>query len=190
MIQSPYMPDLLGNAPELPKVEQPVVSEEVIEAQEAAEVARVEEERSENVFLEQPETAAPIDTQITTMVEKTAPMTSTAAPTAAAPAVKVKSEAEVQVEKILEDGLGPYYAALPDSAKPKFRQKGEEASNEIGKMVESLQVNLKRVLQVIRDWLLTIPNVNKFFLEQEAKIKTDKIVALIEMKKEEKQKQP
>jgi len=28
------------------------------------------------------------------------------------------------------------------------------------------------------DWLKILPGVNKFFLEQEAKIKTDKILAL------------
>jgi hypothetical protein len=35
-------------------------------------------------------------------------------------------------------------------------------------------------LKLIREWLLIIPGVNKYFLEQEAKIKTDKIQQLYE----------
>jgi hypothetical protein len=62
--------------------------------------------------------------------------------------------------------------------------------NEISKMVRSLQLNVKRALQLIRDWLLTVPKVNKFFLEQEAKIKVDKINLLIEARKEDLLKQP
>ena len=71
-----------------------------------------------------------------------------------------------------------------------FKKKGEEASIEISKMVRNLQLNVKRALQLIRDWLLTVPKVNKFFLEQEAKIKVDKINLLIEARKEDLLKQP
>ena len=96
-----------------------------------------------------------------------------------------KSEYEIQVEKIMEEGLGALYASLPPEARPKFKQKGEQAASEISVMVRTLSVKVKRVLQLLRDWLLTIPNVNRFFLEQEAKIKTDRIVELVEMLKQD-----
>lgn len=100
-----------------------------------------------------------------------------------------KDETVIEVEKVLESGIGPFYASLPPDAKPLFLKKGEEAATEIAEMVRSLNVQVKRVLELIYAWLRTIPGVNKFFLEQEAKIKTDRIVELVETIKEEKMKQ-
>lgn len=97
----------------------------------------------------------------------------------------VKDEVTVEVEKVLEEGLGNFYAQLPTTAKQKFKDKGEQASNEIAAMVRGLKLNFKRALRLIRDWLLTIPKVNRFFLEQEAKIKVDKLNELVESLKED-----
>jgi hypothetical protein len=33
-------------------------------------------------------------------------------------------------------------------------------------------------VEIIRNWLKLIPRVNKYFLEQESKIKTDRIITL------------
>jgi hypothetical protein len=105
--------------------------------------------------------------------------------TGSRPALPPKDEAVIEVEKILEDGIGPFYASLPPEARPLFKQKGEEAANEISEMVRTLHMKVKRILELIYMWLKTIPGVNKFFLEQEAKIKTDRIVELIEARREE-----
>lgn len=94
-----------------------------------------------------------------------------------------KDEAIIEVEKVLEQGIGPFYSSLPPEAKTLFRKKGEEAATEIAEMVRMLNVKVKRVLELIYVWLKTIPGVNKFFLEQEAKIKTDRIMELIETRK-------
>ena len=45
-------------------------------------------------------------------------------------------------------------------------------------MIETGKAVGRKILKLIRSWLKLIPGVNKFFLEQEAKIKTDKIVDL------------
>lgn len=125
---------------------------------------------------------------------ETAPVTSVAgtATVAAVPSSPIISKDPnfLNVERILEEDLGDLYASLPESAKPKFKLKGEQAATEISRMLVSLKVNVKRVLELIRDWLLVIPHANKFFLEQEAKIKTDKIVELIETRREELAQQP
>jgi hypothetical protein len=89
----------------------------------------------------------------------------------------------MEVEKILEDGLDEFYASLPEDVKPVFKRRGEEAAIEIGSMVRSLRANAKRLISIITGWLKTIPGVNRYFLEQEAKIKADRIMALIEEKK-------
>lgn len=102
----------------------------------------------------------------------------------------LNDEVSVHVEKILEEGLGPLYASLPENAKPIFKRKGEEAANQISAMVRSLKLEVSKVVRLIRDWLLIIPKVNKYFLEQEAKIKTDMLIEFVEAKKEDLAKQP
>ena len=100
-----------------------------------------------------------------------------------------KDDVTLRVEKILEEDLGELYATLPESAKPKFKEKGERAAVEISAMVRSLKLKARRALELIRDWLLVIPAVNRFFLEQEAKIKVDMLTELIAAEKEERMKQ-
>ena len=137
-------------------------------------------QESQETFLEEEEAVTTIDG-----VTGIAPLQNPAAA-----AIVQKSEEVIEVEKIMEEGLGPLYATLPEAAKPQFKQKGEEAATEIAGMVQTLTLKLKRVLKLLRDWLLTIPNVNRFFLEQEAKIKTDKIIELVDARKDERQKTP
>jgi hypothetical protein len=42
-------------------------------------------------------------------------------------------------------------------------------------MIQSGKVNIKKIRNLIIRWLRVIPGVNRYFLEQEAKIKTDRI---------------
>ena len=119
----------------------------------------------------------------------TSPISSSVHPSVTAPPAPVaqtqKDPITVEVERVLEAGLGELYAGLPESARPLFKQKGEEAANEISFMVRQLKIEVRHALELIRDWLLTIPGVNKFFLEQEAKIKVDLLVQLVEERKRE-----
>ena len=41
-----------------------------------------------------------------------------------------------------------------------------------------IAIKVKKIIGLIIDWLNIIPNVNKFFVKQNAKIKTDKILEL------------
>lgn len=87
-----------------------------------------------------------------------------------------KDEVMIRLEQILEEGLGDYVAAMPEEARVRFLYKGQETAGQISIMVRAFKVKAKKVVALIHDWLLTIPGVNKFFLEQEAKIKTDRIL--------------
>ena len=106
----------------------------------------------------------------------------------AAPPIE-KDELVIEVEKILEDGVGAFYDSLPPDAKPIFRARGEAVAREIADMVRTLKIHVKRIVVLITDWLKSIPGVNKYFLEQEAKIKADRIVQLIEARREEQSKE-
>jgi len=85
-----------------------------------------------------------------------------------------------EVESVLTENIGDIYKQLPQDKKALFKQKGEEVASQITAMVKSGMLKIKKILHLIREWLLIIPGVNKFFLEQEAKIKTDKIQQLYE----------
>jgi len=176
------MPDLLaGMNPETPPVAVEAAPQETnVEADERAYEQTAE---SKEHFLEE--------------AAETAPTSAIPAPVQAKRVVvpqgkpaRTVDDVTLHVEKILERDLGPLYATLPESAKPLFKKKGEEASDQIAGMLRSFRVEASRVVRLIRDWLLTIPNVNKFFLEQEAKLKTDGILEYDAARREDATKRP
>ena len=95
-----------------------------------------------------------------------------------------KSGTLVKIEKILEEDLESFYFSMPPERQIMFKEKGEEAASKIEKMMEAGKSVARKILKLIRAWLKIIPGVNKFFLEQEAKIKTDKVVAMAEKEKQ------
>lgn len=94
-----------------------------------------------------------------------------------------KSETLVKIEKILEEDLEAFYFSMPPDKRQIFKEKGEETASKIEKMMETGRMVARKILKLIRQWLKLIPGVNRFFLEQEAKIKTDELVTLAEKKK-------
>lgn len=167
------MPGPIPSGVEKPQI--PSTETTIVQEREAFESALVEQEG----FLEKTDEQDPGQAKATE-----AAMTS-AVPTPVQSVVVLKDEVTIEVEKLLEEGLGDFYATLTPAAKIAFKQKGEIAAVEISTMVRSLHLQVKRALKLIRDWLLTIPSVNRFFLEQEAKIKVDLIQELIEARKED-----
>jgi len=105
-----------------------------------------------------------------------------ATPQAVAPVVsRPKSEYQIrseQIEQILSDGLSETYLQMPPQVQAEFRAKGEETTRKINVLLGQAKVKIKKVAELIRNWLKIIPGVNRFFLEQEAKIKADKIIKL------------
>lgn len=86
------------------------------------------------------------------------------------------------VEDILAKGITDIYKDLAPEKKPAFRAKGEEVAQKIRNMIAKGKVKVHAVLKLIKEWLHSIPGINRFFLEQEAKIKTDLIIAFGESK--------
>jgi hypothetical protein len=82
-----------------------------------------------------------------------------------------------QLEEILSAGLENIYQDLSLDAKKIFKVKGEQAASRIQLLLQDSKVKINGILEIIRSWLLAIPGINRFFLEQEAKIKTDKIIS-------------
>lgn len=83
-----------------------------------------------------------------------------------------------KVEKILAQDMDHIFLSLDLAKQAEFKRKGEETSQQITKLLNKGSVPLRKILNLIIDWLRVIPRVNRFYLEQEAKIKTDKIMRL------------
>jgi len=98
-----------------------------------------------------------------------------------------KSPTLIEIEQILSENLDDLYNSLTAEQKLIFRKKGEETASKIETLIQEIKINVKKILTLIRDWLLMlarmIPGVNKLFLIQESKVKTDKILNLAERKR-------
>jgi hypothetical protein len=85
---------------------------------------------------------------------------------------------EEQIDQILADGLEEAFLGLPPDKQAAFKTEGELTAKKINTLLSQAKVKLRKIVDLIRRWLSIIPGVNKFFLEQEAKIKADKIIKL------------
>lgn len=107
-----------------------------------------------------------------------------APPAAVTPAVPIpsayaqKDRLTQQIESVLEEDLTDLFLTMNPVAQQAFKAQGEETISKIRLLLSAATINTKKIFLLIRDWLKLIPGVNRFFLEQEAKIKTDKIVHL------------
>lgn len=99
-------------------------------------------------------------------------------------AAQTKSQELLAIESILEEGLQETYWQLPPRIQMQLRKQGEKTAQKIERLLRAAHVNIVKILKLIRKWLACIPAVNDFFLEQEAKIKTDKIIALYRERKD------
>ena len=87
------------------------------------------------------------------------------------------------IEGILSEGMEDIYKNLSRQKQQEFKMKGEETARNIKTMVTGVKIHVKKIIEWIVDWLRIIPHVNKFFLKQEAKLKTDRIIKYIDERK-------
>jgi hypothetical protein len=99
-----------------------------------------------------------------------------------------KDRMTAEVEAVLSEGLEEIYRQLSPDERAAFRRKGEETAKDIQALLLEAKVNVKKVFDAIRDWLkLLSDRANKFYLEQEAKIKMDKLLLLAAAEKRERE---
>ncbi len=87
-----------------------------------------------------------------------------------------KSVIYQKIERILEEDLGDLYLKMDAAHQRIFKEEGEKTVRQIERVILTGKSVLSRITELIRRWLKLIPGVNKFFIEQEAKIKADKIL--------------
>lgn len=117
----------------------------------------------------QPERSASVERDVPGL----APAANQSAPTPVA--TTQKSIALQKIENILEEDMEDIYFHLDSAHQKLFKEEGERAARQIEGILATGKSVAVKILTVIKKWLQSIPGINKFFLEQEAKIKTDKI---------------
>ncbi|PKM88868.1 hypothetical protein CVU83_01030 [Candidatus Falkowbacteria bacterium HGW-Falkowbacteria-2] len=89
-----------------------------------------------------------------------------------------RKQREAAVDSILADGLDQVFLKMSPEDQRRFKAEGEKTAAEINRLLDKAKVGVSKVMSLIKRWLGLIPGVNKYFLEQEAKIKADKILKI------------
>jgi hypothetical protein len=136
----------------------------------AEKVVEIKPEVQAELPAEQPaETPTPKKSATTTIAPAATP--------AVAPApVAEKTEVRRQIESILQGGLTDMYMQMQPAERAAFSKSANETASKLELLVSQFKANAREVLAIIRAWLTKIPRVNKYFLEQSSKIKTDEIL--------------
>lgn len=90
--------------------------------------------------------------------------------------LQTKSQQQIDVEEILATGLSDVFQTMSPREQEKFKAKGEETAQIIVTLMQKLKLTARKALHLISDWLKTISGVNKYFIEQETKIKTEDVM--------------
>jgi len=98
-------------------------------------------------------------------------------PRAVTPAALSYQEQRAQaIDSILSEGLNEVFLKMDKAHQQEFKKRGEETVKKINTLLDKTRVRAGKIIDLIKSWLKLIPGVNRFFLEQEAKIKADKII--------------
>lgn len=82
------------------------------------------------------------------------------------------------IERTMAEGLEDAYQAMDPARQQKFKQTGEATANAISQLLQQTKIQVKKIVTLLLRWLRLIPQANPYYLEQQAKIKADAIVAL------------
>src|SRR3990167_298226 len=91
---------------------------------------------------------------------------------------KVRDDITLKIEHIMEAVLGDAFNVLTPLQQQEFKLKGEQTASLIRELLQQTKIKVKKIFALLVGWLRFLPGIDRFFLEQEAKIKTDQIIAL------------
>lgn len=103
--------------------------------------------------------------------------------TSVSPAVPVAADdyhkrREIQIDACLSEGLNETFLAMTPAKQKIFKEEGEATAKKINVLLDATKINISKIVKLIKHWLGLITGINRFFLDQEAKIKADKIVRI------------
>ena len=83
-----------------------------------------------------------------------------------------------EIDLILSEGLNEVFLKMKPAEQIAFQKKGEETVLKINELLNQTKAQINKIITLIRQWLAVVTGINKFFIEQEVKIKADKIMHL------------
>ncbi|MDP3970921.1 MAG: hypothetical protein Q8P90_04430 [bacterium] len=89
---------------------------------------------------------------------------------------KNKTQVQIDLEELMVVGLGEAFQTMSPKEQEKFKEEGEKTAKKIEILIEKAKLTARKALALIRNWLRLIPGISKFYLEQEAKIKTEEVL--------------
>ena len=111
-----------------------------------------------------------------TKVEQVAEVKVVPSTTVSSPVVSSQIKVEKDIEGILAKGLDNVFLSMDAGTQQEFKKKGEETSQAIVVLLQKAKLKVKKIINLIVSWLKIIPRVNKYYIEQEAKVKTEEIL--------------
>lgn len=126
------------------------------------------------------ETENKVEAQPSPAVERVLETSAPAMPAPIAPeeSQSLQKRRAIAVDSILSEGLDEVFLTMPPARQQEFKRVGEQTVVKISALLEKGGTKIYQIIDLIKGWLKLIPGVNRFFLEQEAKIKADKIIRI------------
>ncbi len=103
---------------------------------------------------------------------------STVTSTAPTPTDDYHARREAEIDAFLSEGLSETFLAMSPAKQKEFKEEGEITAKKINVLLDATKINLGKIISLIKHWLGLITGINRFFLDQEAKIKADKIIKI------------
>ena len=88
------------------------------------------------------------------------------------------AQRQKEIEEVMSKNIDKYYLKMDKPTQMEFKRVGEETAKKINQILLEGKVKARKIIDLIRTWLAMIPGINKYFIEQETKIKTDEIIKL------------
>jgi len=82
------------------------------------------------------------------------------------------------IQNILQQDVVELFFKLSAEEQKKFKEEGVRIAKKIKGLLQAAKVNVKKIIDLIRQWLSRLPGINKHFIDQEAKIKLDRLLAI------------
>ncbi|NCD01091.1 hypothetical protein EOL94_03310 [bacterium] len=83
-----------------------------------------------------------------------------------------------EIDNILSEGLEDVFLNMSPEKQQIFKKTGEEITIKINGLIDKTKVKIDKIVNLIKKWLGLIPDINSYYLTQEAKIKADKILKI------------
>jgi hypothetical protein len=87
-----------------------------------------------------------------------------------------------KVENILSQDMDKAFLSMDVATQHQFKVKGEQTGRQITVLLQKGKVTVQKIISLILEWLRIIPQVNRHYIEQEAKIKAENIISMYQDK--------